>query len=372
MQPLRLLHVAPSLGMGGREARMATLFDAMGDAFHHDVIALDGCVDFLDRVRDRRRVSVLPPPGTTHALARAQHILSNLKDRSPSVLLTYNWGAIDAVVAALLRPSVALVHTEDGFAEDEANGPLRRRILARRVLLRRADAVVAISERLATLAMHTYCLPEHRIHLIRNGVDVTTFAPGTSDWRTRKGIPRDALLLGAVGRLSPEKNIRLMLTAFARLHTPGVHLAVVGDGPDAASLRHLARSLGVGSRVHFTGYETDTASSFRAFDVFLLSSLTEQAPIALLEAMATELPVLCTDVGDCRAMIGSDGRAAQVTPAADADAYVSALQRLVDSPALRRQLAVSNRRHVERSFSHAAMIEAHRTLYTRLATHGRS
>jgi glycosyltransferase involved in cell wall biosynthesis len=127
------------------------------------------------------------------------------------------------------------------------------------------------------------------------------------------------------------------------------------------SLVALAAELGVADRVTFAGHQADTPSFYQGFDIFALSSDTEQMPLSVIEAMASGLPVVSTDVGDVRAMVAE--RNVPFITALDDAALATALQRLAADPALRRQIGAANRDKAERDFDEATMFAAHAALW---------
>ena len=122
--------------------------------------------------------------------------------------------------------------------------------------------------------------------------------------------PGDGPIIGTVAALRAEKNLARLLRAFhlAVQDTPG-RLVVIGDGPERAALEALASKLGVADRVFWAGHVPDPAELIKAFDIFAMSSDTEQMPISLLEAMAAGLPTAATDVGDIKQMLPLRSRA---------------------------------------------------------------
>lgn len=338
VSPLHLLHIAPTLGVGGREARLAVLVDALGDHFHHTFLALDGDVSFTTRIDSRHRIASVSLPAR-RARPLSYRIHHAIQSTTPDVLLTYNWGAMDAVIASHVNQRVPLIHTEDGFGPDEAVRPLRRRALARRILLRRAKAIVVISRTLAHIATTDYGVPSSRLRYIPNGIDTPRYAPGPSTWRQRHNIPEHVTLLGAVGRLSPEKRLDLMLRTVALLGRRDVHLAVIGQGAELLHLAALRDQLGLTARVHFVGHDNHPEDAYRAMTLFLMTSDTEQTPLALLEAMATGLPVVVTDVGDCRFMVPPDTHHLQLAPSNAPPDISATVRRLLDDDGARPCLA---------------------------------
>ena len=138
-------------------------------------------------------------------------------------------------------------------------------------------------------------------------------------------------------------------------------LVIVGDGPERAALEALAATEGVGGRVEFAGYRVDPAPLYAGFDIFALSSDTEQMPLSLLEAMATALPVVATDVGDIRAMLPS-AQHPFLVPATNGHALAAAIACLARKRALGRRLGSANRAHVCAHFSEEVMIRGYARL----------
>jgi glycosyltransferase involved in cell wall biosynthesis len=137
---------------------------------------------------------------------------------------------------------------------------------------------------------------------------------------------------------------------------------LVGAGDCRPALEELARSLGCSDRVVFTGLVTNPSSCYHAFDVFALSSDTEQMPISVLEAMATALPVLSTDVGDVRGVLGTQATET-VVPLDDTAAYVNVLRSLTRSDELRHALGEQNRNRVVQHFGQGLMVQRYRQIF---------
>lgn len=217
-------------------------------------------------------------------------------------------------------------------------------MLARRALLRGAFRTLVPSRSLERIALERYRLPASKVRYIASGVDLERFRPAAraaGGLRQAWGAGDRTVVFGSVGLLRPEKNPGHMLRAFAAADVPDSLLALVGDGPERAPLARLSNELGIAGRVRFAGATQDTPACYAAFDVFLMSSLTEQMPMAMLEAMACGLPVVCTDVGDSAEMAGA-GWPPQIVPVDDLDAYVVARRRLAADAALRRELGGAN------------------------------
>ena len=363
----RLLHVFATFVPGGPQVRTARLLNALGAEFSHSILALDGRQEARALLADDLDASLLATPPRAGSLRTALGLRRLLGETRPDLVLTYNWGAIDAVLAARLarRP---VIHHEDGFRPDEVEGFKRRRVLARRLLLRGTRAVIVPSRTLEGIARELWRVAPERLFCIPNGIGVDDFAPADGNPRRRAelGIPAAAFVVGAVGHLRPEKNFVRLVEAFAALRAdPAPHLLLLGDGPERDAVAGRAATLGVGSRVHLVGHREHPRDDYRAMDAFVISSDTEQMPVAQLEAMASALPVAATAVGDVRGMLPDD-QAPFVVALAGADTaarLADALARLAADPAQRRRLGAQNRAHVAQHYGFGAMVAAYRARY---------
>jgi len=341
--------------------RTVSLMNTLGAETVHTVFSLDGSIEAARRIASGVACETLTPPAERRAgvrfLARA------LKTLQPDVLLTYNWGAMDAVAAAILSGLRRVIHAEDGFGPDEAVRLKRRRVWARRFLLRRIHATVAPSRTLERIAREQYRLPEDKVRYIPNGVDTDHYSPRCGiQLRRRLGIPDDAVVAGYAGRLGAEKNLGMLLGAVRRVGRENLWVLLAGGGPSRAALEAQAESLGIGRRVVFAGQVEDAAPYYNAMDIFALSSLTEQMPLSLLEAMASGLPAVAAEAGDIALMLGDDARR-WVVRQGDEAGLAAAIQELASDGELRAKLGARNRARVEREYSLGKMAAAYRRLY---------
>ena len=359
-----LCHVFSTFARGGPQVRTANLINALGHRYRHTILAMDGDLACRDQVDAAVPVRFEQVPRRWRGLMASLPLTRWLRARRPDLLLTYNWGALDAVIAARAIGLGRVVHAEEGFNPDERVRQKRRRILLRRVLLKSISAVVVPSESLLSLALLSWRLPPTMVRYIPNGVDVDHFSPAAApELRHALGVSPDSLLLGMVGNLAGSKNVGLSIRALAA--SPELHsavLLVVGGGPQRQELQALAQQLGVEKRVLFAGQVSDPLQHYRAMDVFLLASDTEQMPVALLEAMSVGLPVVATDVGDVRRML-PERNLPYVVAAGDLVAFAAALQRMTMSASERSQLGASNRDRCRQLYDHRNTWQQYSRLY---------
>jgi glycosyltransferase involved in cell wall biosynthesis len=350
----RILHVFSTFAVGGPQVRFCTLADRLGPAWHHDIVAMDGNLACRERLAPQ--VSVGFPPVEIRKgdlvgnLRRFHRALRKLR---PDLLVTYNWGAIEWAMANLLarRPHV---HIEDGFGPEERDRQIFRRVLTRRLVLRRATVALP-SRTLERIATGIWRLPH--VRYLPNGIFLPRFAAGPAlAW------PGDGPVIGTVAALRAEKNLSRLLHALALLRRDHpARLVIVGDGPERPALQALAEALGLAGAVHFAGHMAEPAAAYRGFDLFALSSDTEQMPLSVLEAMAAGLPVAATDVGDVAAMLAEANRPFVTAP--DPAALAGAMAALLAAPALRQSVGAANRARAERDYDEAAMVRGYAALF---------
>jgi glycosyltransferase involved in cell wall biosynthesis len=165
-------------------------------------------------------------------------------------------------------------------------------------------------------------------------------------------VPPGRLLIGAVGRLSPEKGFDLLIQAVAAMIDAGLDLElwIAGDGEERQRLEAQAAATGHGDRIRLLGFRADTVALFESLDLFCLSSLREGLPNVVLEAMAMEVPVVATRCGGIDAF-GRDGVDMLTVEAGSVDALADGLRRLAGDAATRLRLARAARRRIEDEFS---------------------
>jgi glycosyltransferase involved in cell wall biosynthesis len=346
------MHVFPTFAVGGAQMRFAAIANHFGRQFRHIVVSLDGDLACRERLDPSLDISFPSIPAEKNAMfANAWRYRRILQDWRPDVLVTCNWGAIEFALANI-SPVTRHLHVVDGFGPEERNTQIPRRVLIRRLALGRTPVVLP-SRNLVRIVRDIWKLPERVIRYIPNGIDLARFA---TDGSRRGGVP---LVIGTVAALRAEKNLSRLVRAFARL--PDGALIIVGDGPERPALAALAASLGVADRVTFTGNRADTPDFFARFDVFALSSDTEQMPLSVIEAMAASLPVVATDVGDVRLMVDPSNTPSIVQR--DDAAMATALARLTADPALRQRIGAANLAKARRDFDQQAMFNAHAALW---------
>lgn len=360
---MKCLHVFPSFDRGGTELRIVRVINGIGPELQHFILSLSGGADAMRDIDPAIRAELAPRPRATAGVSFVLEFRRLLKQLQPDLLLTYNWGAMDAAIAAAALPSCPLIHNESGFGPDEAAGLKLRRVLVRRLILKRAYATVVNSATLLHIARTRYRVPERKLRFIRNGIDLARFHPGRRpDVRERIGARNINIVFGYVGGFRPEKSVDVVIRAFAAAPAPEAHLLLVGDGSTRAACQTLCAELGIASRVTFAGVADDPVPYLHACDIFVLPSMTEQTPNALLEAMACGLPAISTDVGDAKELLGT-ASAGLIAPPGDVRGLAAAMSALASDAGRRAALGEMNRRRCLDHFSQDRMIREFKELY---------
>jgi len=358
---MHLVHVFPSFQMGGSQRRFAALANHFGGRYRHTIISLDKCeeaVALLHPQVDHREFPAPPKAKLAPTLLRAHRILSAL---SPDLLITYNWGAIEWAAANLACP-VRHIHIEDGFGPEEANTQLRRRVLLRRLVLNLHSTLVLPSHTLVAMATKVWSIAPARIMYVPNGIPCARFS-SKADPKTAGSFRGDGPIIGTVATLRKEKAIDRLIHTFREIgKSQPARLVIVGDGPERGALESLVAASDLTDSVTFTGNLSQPETVVGAFDVFAVSSDTEQMPLSVLEAMAAGLPIVSTDVGDIGVMVAEENRPFIVERTMPA--LARAMRHLLGDDTLRQRIGRANRDRATLEFDEGTMFAAYDRIFS--------
>lgn len=361
---INIVHVLHSFGVGGLESVLASLIDnADHEKFSHSICVLSDDLAGLARINsgrpevDKVKRMLRNDPSLVFRLAMF------FRKKRPDIIRTYNWGAIEGVIAARIAGVKKIIHSEHGFDRIDMAGVPRRRIFVRSLLSRYCDRVVTPAMSIKGWLTGTVGIEKEKVVYIPNGCDTGRFRPGSDpSLRGRLGFSQGDVVMGTVGRLKAIKGHRVLMEAFFRMAHKNLKLLVVGDGPLRRELMDIADAKGVRGRVCFTGNIPDTAPYYRAMDAFVLPSLSEQAPNALLEAMASGLPIVASGVGDVNGMLDG-GKAGVIVKPHDAVELARSIGALL---ADRKEASLKGRLARQRAcdvFNLKKMVRSYEALY---------
>lgn len=361
-----IVHVFDGFRVGGTEVRTCHIINSMQNAYRHVVVSNNG--DFSARALIDGSISIeyIHPLHITSLplIKRLASIASWLRDMAPQLLVAYEWGAIDWVIPNLFVKVCPTIMTIEGFEESELVEQNKRRAVLRRFFYKRCDKVVACSQVLIDIAIESWKVTEPgKLLHIPNGINCAKFSAHPQVNREKiNGF----ISLGIVASLIKLKNHHKLLQCVASVvkHV-AVRLYIVGDGPERENLQRACRELGIAEYVIFTGLLRDPENILQQLDIFCLSSDTEQMPMVVLEAMATGLPIVSTDVGDVREMVAEENKDF-IVDKSNTPLFVEKLLQLCVDKKLRQSIGLANYHKCRECYDEQLMFQRYRDLYSSL------
>jgi sugar transferase (PEP-CTERM/EpsH1 system associated) len=349
--------------VGGLEHVVVRLVEHLAPRLDQAVVSPSGSGPLAERFPETVSVAALGDrrrSGKWNALVMARLF----RTLHPDIVHTRNWTCIDAVIGSRLAGVPVVIHGEHGREAVDPDGRNLTRRRIRRLLAPLVTHFVAVSRDLARWLVEDVGVPARKVRTIRNGVDVGRFCPGDREGARRAlGLPVDAAVIGTVGRLDPVKDHAGLIRALA-LGGGGERgvLVIAGDGPCRKDLEALARSLGLEGRVRILGDRDDVPRVLQVLDVFVLSSVGEGMSNAILEAMATGLPVVATRVGGNPELV-LDGVTGRLVPPRSPAALADAVGTYLDHPERARAHGAAGRTRTVAEFGLDQMLTAYTDLY---------
>jgi len=364
-----IVHIVHRLAIGGLENGIVNLVNRMAeDKYRHVIISLTGISDIAQRIRNKEVVC--------HALGKKEGIDPMVHFRlwrilvkmKPDIVHTRNLGTLDCQLAAFLALVPKRIHGEHGRDLNDIEGREPKYVLLRRVFRPIVKRYVALSQDTERWLRIQIKVPKQKVMQIYNGVDTDKFSPGMDGVQGE----RVCFTIGTVGRLQGEKDQLTLVKAFRKVldhtqqsNTKRVRLVIVGDGPLRDDIERLIKKTEASEQIEMTGSRDDVAKIMRGFDLFVLPSLTEGISNTILEAMATGLPVVATNVGGNPELV-VENETGLLVPAADEDALAAAIITYLESPGLLKDHGERARKRVLEKFSLEAMVKNYEGLYEKV------
>lgn len=367
---IHVFHVVNSLQVGGLEQVVVNLINSLNqDLYLHTICCIQQVGPMVSRLKVPVNVYLIGKGAGADYLLPFK-IAKIIKKEVPDIIHTRNWSAIDGLIAAIFSRANKLIHDEHGRDAADPNGDNRKRKLIRKILSHWVDRFVPVSKDLEDWYINSLSVPSDKIIRIINGVDTESFIP-TRDKKTTRvnlGIDPESFVVGFIGRLDPVKDLVTLVKSFAQfssLSNLKTCLYIVGKGDEQHLLQNLCNELGISSKVIFAGERSDIATVLQCFDLFALTSIAEGIPMAILESMATGLPVVATAVGGVGEVV-THGITGHLAPAKDVDAIASAFLHYANDSELLARHGANARERAVTEFSLIAMVARYDSLYKSL------
>ena len=367
-----VLHVMHRFATGGLENGVVNLINHMpGEAYRHAVLAMTDITEFRDRVQraDVQFIALNKPPG--HGVWQYRKLFKLFRQLRPAIVHSRNLSALEVQVPAWAAGVPVRVHGEHGRDVGDLDGSSVKYQRMRRLYRPFVQHYTAVSRDLTDYLQQKVYVPQAAVTQVYNGVDTTRFSPTISGTEPIRGCPFDPAhhwLAGTVGRMQTVKNQVMLAHAFvlalraAPQLADRLRLVLVGDGPLRAQSVAILEAAGFTHLAWLPGERTDVEAVMRGLHAFALPSLAEGISNTILEAMASGLPVVATDVGGNGDLV-QHGHTGFIVPAGSPQAMADQLVALASTPAKARQMGQAGCQRVKACFSMQAMVKAYQTVY---------
>lgn len=358
--PPLIVHVIDRLSVGGMENGLVNIINnSPNGEFKHAIVCLTDADDFRERLAQPIEVVELHKrPGKDFGVyLRLWRCLRRLR---PALVHSRNLSAVDTPIVAFLAGVRARIHSEHGRDTFDLHGTNRKYNALRRLVAPFVTRYITVSKDLANWLNSSVGVPRNKISQIYNGVDQSKFQPAASDETTT------VFSIGHVGRFETVKDQATLARAFVELvaldPAASVQLTMVGDGSRLDEVKQIIIDANLLDRADFTGSRNDVNELLRTFGVFVLPSISEGISNTIIEAMATGLPVVATNVGGNPELV-VDGETGFLVPPGDATAMAQALHRYVNDAELRSVHSRAARARADELYSMTSMMDGYYTLY---------
>jgi len=369
----RILKLRSSIGVFGAEVMLLELAEAMASSTYTPVVGVienshENWGELAVKAREKGLETIVFNCNGPFDLRTVFCIRKYVKNHAISIIQAHGYKANFYAVASAAFLSVRCIATCHPWTERSYNMKARIYTALDKFILRKMDQLVAVSKEVQEELCQT--ISKKNVPVIANGVNIQRFSSSRKkDERSPRlpGVNDSDIVLGAVGRLVPEKGFDLLLRAFSKVipENPNVKLLIIGDGELRGELEVLSDDLRINGSVIFAGIQKDMPMMLAGLDIFILSSISEGLPMVILEAMAAQKPIISSKVGELEEVLEHEVSAILVPPG-DVNALRSAIINLLSDSGKQVKLALAARKRVEARFSSHRMSEQYCVLFDQL------
>lgn len=299
----------------------------------------------------------------------AVKLSSVLKELKPDVIIAHGSDTMKySSIAGLLNRHSVIIYRNIGMASYWSHSLYSS--IFYKFLLRKICAVISVSKNSRADFIKSYKYNQDRVSTIYNAIDSSLFSQSQMEKHRERvrqslGLNGGDVALICIGSISPEKNQIVLLHLIRDLTKSNLHLILVGDGPNKASLEKLAGDLGIGKSVHFLGYQQHVAPFLAAADLFVLPSKSEGLPGVLIEAGSAGLASVAYDVGGVNEIITSDVTG-MIVPPENYEKFKRAVLVLISDPDRRKRMGVNAQREIPEKFDINVVAKEYSSLISRI------
>lgn len=360
MTRYKLHHIFYNFDTGGAQKRLGDFVDYTTDVFEHYITALNGDYSHLEKNNLQAHQYIIPY--TKGALIKnIKTIRSYIQSLQVDCVLTQNFGTLEAIIANTPQ-IIPHIHNEDGFGTDEQQKLKWKRNWLRKIFLMGKTTIVP-SQTLEKIANTYWSSWNHKMIYIPNGVP---------EFEIYNQCPFDnygKLTIGTVAICRPEKNLKIFIKTIADLKQKNIPVfgVLVGNGSELESLKEYAKQLDLNEHDFlFAGYQENHRQFSTFFDIFALSSVTEQQPFGVLDAMAASLPIIATNVGDIKNMVSTRNQ-----EFIDNNLFGNHIQKIIDlinNKDLRKDIGLKNLQKYRENYQLISSLEKRKQIILNMIT----
>lgn len=370
-----VVHVVYRLDVGGLENGVVNLINHFPESrYRHAIVAMTDVTDFKERIQRPDVECYALHKGPGHGFKLYPRLYRLFREIRPAIVHTRNLASLEASAPAWAAGVPFCIHGEHGRDVSDPDGHNRKLQWVRRAYSPFVDRYIALSKDLANYLTARVGIAPRRVTQLYNGVDVQRFHPTGRGRCLLSGCPfldPGLCLVGTVGRMQHIKDQLTLARAFIRalelspVSRETLRLVMIGDGPLKAEAERLLAQAGLSHLAWLPGTRNDVADMLRGLNGFVLPSRAEGISNTILEAMATALPVIATDVGGNGELV-VQGVTGMLVPAGDVETMARALLDQVENPGRARAMGQAGRARVEQSFSMESMVAGYLDVYDSL------
>ncbi len=360
--PPDILYVITDLEIGGVPLHLLRLSKAMRDRGYHVAVA---CLAPPGPIAMRLQSAGIEVHSCQGQGGRDWRVIGRLKrllaKTSPRIVHAFLFHANLAVRLAARGAGISAQRVLCEIQTVEVERPWH--LTLDRWTYRRCRFTIGNSQSVIDHLSNRARIPRKHLQLVRGGIDTKPLQQAVPVDLTEINLPKDAKIILWVGRLDPVKGLLLLIDAFASMESQAsTHLVLVGGGPLETQLRNHISQLGLASRVHLLGPRDDVPQLLKTAHLFVFPSQTEGLPNALLEAMASGLPVITTDVAGCRDLVTHE-KTGLVVPYGDKTKLAKAMAQLLSNPQYADQLAQAAQQEIQNHWQFKQTLDTYESLY---------